>query len=106
MKISRTTNAERAGRWFGRAWRGFVRPEARAVQWLAGKGLPAGVARLLPWIVKLTRSRIHLYVRVLYSLDAVADAPLRRERPASAGFTAEGVIAGYPDCRYRFAIKS
>ena len=49
----RTTKAERAGRWLGRAWRGLARQEARAIQWLAGKGLPAGVARLLFWIVKL-----------------------------------------------------
>jgi hypothetical protein len=41
----RTTNAERAGRWLGRAWRGLARQEARAIQWLGGKGLPAGVAR-------------------------------------------------------------
>ena len=43
----RTTKAERAGRWLGHAWRGLARQEARAIQWLAGKGLPAGVARLL-----------------------------------------------------------
>ena len=43
----RTTKAERAGRWLGRAWRGLARREARAIQWLARKGLPAGGARLL-----------------------------------------------------------
>lgn len=59
---SRTTNAERAGRWLGRVWRGFVRKEARAVHWLAGKGLPAGVARLLLWIVKLAVFAVLLYV--------------------------------------------
>lgn len=61
-KTERTTTAERAGRWFGRAWRGFVRREARAVQWFAGKGLPVGVARLLLWIVKLAVLAMLLYV--------------------------------------------
>jgi len=59
---SRNTNAERAGRWLGRAWRGLARQEARAVQWLAGKGLPAGVTRLLLGIVKLS-----ILVLLLYS---------------------------------------
>lgn len=53
--------AERAGRWLGRAWRGFVRKEARAVQWLADKGLPAGAVRLLFWLVKLTMVVVLLY---------------------------------------------
>jgi hypothetical protein len=48
-----TTNAERAGRWLGRAWRSFARQDARAIRWLANQGLPAGVARVLLWIVKL-----------------------------------------------------
>lgn len=61
-KTERTTTAERAGRWFGRAWREFVRQEARAVQWLAGKGLPVGVARLLLWMVKLAVLAVLLYV--------------------------------------------
>ncbi|WP_413731749.1 DUF3742 family protein [Sodalis sp. RH20] len=57
----RTTKAERAGRWLGRAWRGLARWEARATQWLAGKGLPAGGARLLFWIVKLVVFGVLLY---------------------------------------------
>lgn len=61
-KTARTTTAERTGRWLGRAWRGFVRQEARAVRWLADKGLPAGVARLLLWIVKLAVFAVLLYV--------------------------------------------
>jgi hypothetical protein len=61
-KTACTTTAERAGRWLGRARRGFVRQEARAVHWLAGNGLPAGVARLLLWIVKLAVFAVLLYV--------------------------------------------
>nr|SPS04620.1 conserved protein of unknown function [Candidatus Nitrotoga fabula] len=55
------TTAERAGRWLGSAWRGFVRKEACAVQWLAGKGLPAGVVRLLFWVAKLVVVAVLLY---------------------------------------------
>lgn len=59
--MPRTTNAERAGRWLGRAWRGLARQEALATQLLAGKGLPAGGARLLFWIVKLVVFGVLLY---------------------------------------------
>src|SRR5690606_37156214 len=52
---------ERAGRWLGRAWRGFVRQEGHAIRWLASQGLPAGVARLLLWIAKLTVLGVMLY---------------------------------------------
>lgn len=55
------TNAERTGRWLGRAWRGFVRQEAGAVRWLVSQGLPPGVARLLLWIVKLAAFGVLLY---------------------------------------------
>jgi hypothetical protein len=57
-----TTNAERAGRWLGRAWRSFARQEARAIRWLASQGLPAGVARLLFWVVKLAIFGVLLFV--------------------------------------------
>jgi hypothetical protein len=43
----RTTRAERAGRWLGRAWRGLARQENPAIQWMAVKGLPADGAQLL-----------------------------------------------------------
>ena len=56
-----TTNAERAGRWLGRAWRECVRNEARALQWLTSKRLPAGVGRLLFWIIKLGVFIVLLY---------------------------------------------
>lgn len=38
-----------------------MRKEARAVRWLAGKGLPAGAVRLLFWVVKLTMVVVLLY---------------------------------------------
>jgi len=61
-KAARTTTAERTGRGLGHAWRGVVRQETRTVHWLAGKGLSAGVARLLLWIVKLAVFAVLLYV--------------------------------------------
>ena len=63
-----TTNSERTGRWLGRAWRGFVRQEARAVQWLTSKRLPAGVGRLLFWIVKLAVFGLVLYAALWLAL--------------------------------------
>jgi hypothetical protein len=48
-----TTDAERAGRWLGRARRGFARQEACAIRWLASQGLSVSVAGVLLWIVKL-----------------------------------------------------
>ena len=59
--IPRTPNSERAGRWLGRVWRGFARQEARAIRWLANKGLMPGVARSLLWIAKLAVLGVLLY---------------------------------------------
>jgi fatty acid desaturase len=66
--MSRTTHTERAGRWFGRVWRGVVRQEARAIRWLAGKGVPTGVAWLLFWIVKLAVFGALLYFAFWFAL--------------------------------------
>ena len=60
-KTARITTAERAGRWLGLAWRGCVRQEARAIRWLASKGLPTGLGRLLFWIVKIVVIGVLLY---------------------------------------------
>lgn len=63
MKTSpRTSMAERAGRTLGRAWRGLVRQEARAVRWAAGKGMSVQVAKTLLWAVKLAALGILLFV--------------------------------------------
>lgn len=59
--MPRTTKVERTGRWLGRTWRGFVRQEDHAIQWLASKGLPTGVSRSLFWIVKLIVFGVLLY---------------------------------------------
>jgi fatty acid desaturase len=77
-----TTNAERAGRWLGRAWRGYAQKEARAVRWLAGNGLPGGVVRLLFWIVAIAVFGVLLYAAfwlALLLLVAVILASLTRD---------------------------
>lgn len=58
----RISMAERVGRTLGRAWRGFVRQEARAVRWVVGKGVPTQVAKALLWVVKLLVLGLLLYV--------------------------------------------
>ncbi|MBV6791642.1 DUF3742 family protein [Xanthomonas euvesicatoria] len=57
----RTTFAERAGRAFGRMWRGFARRERQTVGWLVVRGMPAGVATALLWAVKLSVFGVLLY---------------------------------------------
>lgn len=59
---ARTSIPERLGRWTGRAWRGYVRREARLCAWLQGKGLPALLVNTLLWIVKLALIGTLLYV--------------------------------------------
>jgi hypothetical protein len=83
--MPRTTNAERAGRWLGRAWRRFVRQEARAIRWLTDKGLPVGTVRVLLWIVKLAVLGVLLYATlwlVLLLALAVVTAWLLRNAGA------------------------
>lgn len=60
-KTARTTTAEHAGRRLGLAWRGCVRQEARGIRWLASKGLPTGLGRLMFWVVKLAMVVVLLY---------------------------------------------
>lgn len=82
---SSTTSAERAGRWLGRMSRSRMRQEARAIQWLSSHGLPAGVGRLLFWIVKLAVFVLLLYVAswlALLLVFAVVAAWLARNADA------------------------
>lgn len=72
MKAAPTiTAAERAGRWLGRVWRGAACRETRAIHWLAAKGLPVGVGRLLFWGVKLTIFVVLLYLAFWLTLMLV-----------------------------------
>jgi hypothetical protein len=53
--------AERIGRALGRAWRGVLRRERSAGEWLMAQGLPAGIARALPLFLKLAVLALVLY---------------------------------------------
>lgn len=59
---AQTTFAERAGRAFGRMWRGIARRERQTAGWLVARGVPAGAATALLWAVKLAVLGVLLYV--------------------------------------------
>jgi phage shock protein PspC (stress-responsive transcriptional regulator) len=59
-KIHRS-NAERAGRVFGRMWRAGARLDRKAQGWLVARGLGAGLATALLWAVKLVVIGVLLY---------------------------------------------
>lgn len=95
------TTAERIGRWLGRKWRGCVRQEARAIQGLANKGVPIGLARFLSWAVKLSVLGLLLYSAFWLALglifvgsaawmarhsNSASDTPEPEWRPGPAGY--------------------
>lgn len=45
----------------GRAWRGYLRREQRVAGWLVTRGVPAGAATAVLWIVKLAVLGVLLY---------------------------------------------
>ena len=51
----------RLGRGAGRAWRGYLRREQRVASWLVTRGVPAGAATAVLWIVKLAVLGMLLY---------------------------------------------
>jgi flagellar basal body-associated protein FliL len=61
--------AVRFGRWSGKQWRWYVRGEAEASRWLKGKKVPACVAAILVWAMRL--GLLLLIVLTLISLAAV-----------------------------------
>lgn len=56
------SSAERFGRWLSGMWHCYVRSERLAGEWLRARGVPAGAAVALLWIVKLGVLAILLYV--------------------------------------------
>jgi hypothetical protein len=73
--------AERAGRTLGRMWRGFLRRERSACEWLTAQGLPPGIARALLLIVRLAVLGVALYVAfwvVLLWVFAIVAARMAR----------------------------
>ena len=53
--------SHRLGRGAGRAWRGYLRREQRVAGWLVTRGVPAGAATAVLWIVKLALLGVLLY---------------------------------------------
>ena len=62
MNTKKPGHAERFGRWFGRAWRGYLGCGQQVANWLVARGLPSGVALALLWIVNLAVLVMLLYV--------------------------------------------
>ncbi|MDR2452471.1 MAG: DUF3742 family protein [Candidatus Accumulibacter sp.] len=60
--VASSTFAERFGRMLGRAWRGVLRLERNAGEWLMAQGLPAGIAKVLPLTFRLAVLGVALYV--------------------------------------------
>jgi hypothetical protein len=56
------TFAERLGRTLGRMWRGVLRLEGKAGEWLTAQGLPPGIAQILPLFFRLAVLGVALYV--------------------------------------------
>ncbi|HEJ2501001.1 DUF3742 family protein [Pseudomonas aeruginosa] len=69
---ARMTTAARLGRWLGGVWGGCPRAERRTHRWLMAQGLPAGGARVLIWVIKLSILGVLLYVAVWAALLLVA----------------------------------
>ncbi|MGQ0697480.1 MAG: DUF3742 family protein [Panacagrimonas sp.] len=59
-KIHRS-NAERMGRRLGLMWRGYLCREQHVAGWLVARGVPAGAAAAVLWIVKLAVLGVLLY---------------------------------------------
>ena len=68
--------AERAGRALGRAWRGFLRRERSACEWLVSQGLPPGIAKALLLIFRFAVLGVALYaafwLALLLGVEVVA----------------------------------
>lgn len=56
--ITRPNSAERFGRWLGLGWRGYVRREQRAVDWMVAQGVPAMGATALVWLAGVVRNSV------------------------------------------------
>ncbi|MBS7560174.1 DUF3742 family protein [Pseudomonas sp. RC4D1] len=70
-KIKHPTKAERLGRWFGGAWRGLVRRDARLAVWLNDKGLSIVATKTLIWLLRLAFFGLLFYVALWLSLIVV-----------------------------------
>jgi hypothetical protein len=114
--MSMTTNMHngrwihRLGRGAGRAWRGYLRREQRVAGWLVTRGVPAGAATAVLWVVKLAVFGMLLYTvswLVLLLVFAVVAAWLARnadaddEKPEPAWRNGPAGFGLYTDDGYR-----
>ncbi|WP_445676571.1 DUF3742 family protein [Pseudomonas aeruginosa] len=71
------------GRWCGDRYRAFLRQEARFVGWLAGRGMPVKLARVLPWIFRIVAVLALLYLAFWMALVLLGVAVLAHASSAS-----------------------
>jgi len=64
------------GRWCGDRYRAFLRQEAHFVGWLAGRGVPVKLARVLPWIFRIVAVLALLYLAFWMALVLLGVAVL------------------------------
>lgn len=77
---TRSSTAERLGRWVGRGWRGYVRRERDVAGWLVSRNVPAGVVTVLLWSAKLDVLAVLLYVAFWLALLLVGLLLVARSR--------------------------
>ncbi len=77
---TRSRYLEHFGSWLGHRWRGYARAERRVSGWLVSKGVPAGVATVLLWSVKLAVLAVLLYVAFWLALLLVGLLLVARSR--------------------------
>lgn len=65
---SKISNAERAGRWLGGAYRGLKVQEQRLRLWLVGLGVPLTGARLLSWCLWLCVLALLLSISIVLAM--------------------------------------
>lgn len=73
-KAKKHSTAWRFGRWVGERHRVLRRQEARAVHWMAGGDVPLGLARAVPWGIKIVLLLALLYVAFWLALLLVCIA--------------------------------
>ncbi|WP_321897221.1 DUF3742 family protein [Burkholderia cepacia] len=61
-------NAERLGHWLGGIWRGYAIRERQAMARITARGVPAGGAAALLWVVKLAVLAVLLYAATWLAL--------------------------------------
>lgn len=66
------------GHWAGSRYRAFLRQEARFVRWLTGLGVPASIARIAPWTLRIIAAMSLLYVAFWLALLLLGIAVLAR----------------------------